>query len=229
MRFMRVCLLGVGIMTLAAGPAMSAVFTNRGDWEAALTSRQDISFNALATTTGFNVGPMGSGGDTVFFTPIGAPWMSVVPNSYGASCDVRCLFVDTATIEGGMLATLALATNTALGFNVFTTNATAQTVTVRIFNVGSTTTPDYTGNITTIASSSTTPVFFGYTGTAGIQRVEIVTLPGTGDVALDNFSYGITANEPPPPPIDTPEVPTLGYVGIGFLAVMLGSKKKFSL
>lgn len=225
MRFMHVCLVAVSVIALAVVPAAGAVFTDRATWEAALASRQDISFNALATGSAFNV-TQGSGADTVFFAPMGAMFVEVVGNSYGNSCDIRCLFADTTSINGGFLATLALTTNTAVGFNVFTVNNTAQTVTIRIYNVGSVT-PDYTTAVATAANTSTTPVFFGYTGTAGIKQIEIITAPGTGDVVLDNFSYGVANNDPPPPPPgETPEVPTLSYFGIGLLAVLFGSKKR---
>ncbi|MBS1825304.1 MAG: hypothetical protein JST93_08290 [Acidobacteria bacterium] len=133
---------------------------------------------------------------------------------------------NTTSIDGGLLGALALTTNTAVGFNVFTVDNRGYNVTIRIYNVGSST-PDYTTTIPTVTGN--TPVFFGYTGTVGIKQVEILTTPGTGDVALDNFSYGITGPEGPPPPTDTPEVPTLGYVGIGFLAVLLGSNRKVRL
>lgn len=224
MRFMRVLLLGVGVMMLAAGPAMSAVFTDRATWEAALASRQDISFNSMSPTAYFNT-TQGAGADTAFLAPINKPWFWIVTNAYGNSCDIRCLWTEAGGTETGVMALMALTTNTAVGFNVFTVNSTAQTVTVRIFNVGSAT-PDYTTSVATVANSSTTPAFFGYTGTAGISRVEIVTQPGTGEVVLDNFSYGVAASEPDPEPEPTPEVPTLGYFGIGFLAVLIGSKRK---
>jgi hypothetical protein len=225
MRFMHVCLVAAVVLALAVVPAAGAVFTDRATWEAALSSRQDISFNALPLGSTFNV-TQGSGSDTVFIAPQNAMWLDVVGNSYGNSCDVRCLFVDTLSINAGFLATLALTTNTAVGFNVFTVNSTAQTVTIRIYNVGSVT-PDYTTTVATVANTSTTPVFFGYTGTAGIKQVEILTAPNTGDVVLDNFSYGVANNDPPPPPpAETPEIPTLSYFGIGLLAVLFGSNKR---
>ncbi|MBL8220809.1 MAG: hypothetical protein JNL62_16375 [Bryobacterales bacterium] len=226
MRFMRVLLLGVGVMMLAAGPAMSAVFTDRATWQAALASRQEISFNAMSSTAYFNM-THGAGADTAFLAPINKPWFWIVTNAYGNSCDIRCLWTEAGGSETGVMAVMALATNTAVGFNVFTVNNTAQSVTVRIFNVGSAT-PNHTATVATVANSSTTPAFFGYTGTAGIQRVEIVTQPGTGDLVLDNFSFGVANNEPPPPPppSETPEVPTLSYFGIGFIAVLIGSRRK---
>jgi len=223
MRFMHVLLLGVGMMTLAVGPARSAVFTDRATWEAALASRQDISFNGLSNGLALNVS-QGSGGDSVFLAPINKPYFWIT-SATGASCDIRCLWTEAGGTETGVMATMALATNTAVGFNIFTVNSTAQTVTVRIFNVGSAT-PDYSTTVATVANSSTTPAFFGYTGTAGISRVEIVVQPGTGDLVLDNFSFGVANSEPPPPPLDTPEVPTLSYFGIGFIAVLIGSRRK---
>ncbi|MFN7936687.1 MAG: hypothetical protein U0R19_25420 [Bryobacteraceae bacterium] len=222
MRFLQVCLLGAGVIALAAGPAMGAIYTDRATWEAALASRQDISFNGLST--GFSLGPLGSGSDTVYLTPINAMWLQVVTNAYGNSCDVRCLLVETTSLNAGVLATLALASNTAVGFNIFTSNDTAKPVTIHIYNVGSVT-PDYSTTISTVDKSSFTPVFFGYTGAAGIQQVEIIVAQ-PHDLHVDNFSFGVTGAEEPPPPTDTPEVPTLGYVGIGFLAVLLGSHRK---
>jgi len=223
MRFMRVLLLGVGMMMLAAGPAMSAVFTDRATWEAALASRQDISFNGLTTGSYHTSLTQGSGADTVFVAPFNGPYFQVT--NYSNSCDINCLVSPMGGVERGFFAQIALATNTALGFNVFTmSNPSPQAVTIRIYNVGSMT-PDYTTTLPTLPNSSTTPVFFGYTGTAGIQTVEIVTAPGA-DVVIDNFSFGVAGGEPPPPPVDTPEVPTLSYFGIGFIAVLIGSKRK---
>lgn len=223
MRSLCVFILSVGIVTLSAGPASSAVFTDRSTWEAALASRQDISFDT-ASGSGVSSLTQGSGGDTVTFTPSGSALYVV--SGYGASCTGKCVYEGT-----GFVSTFALATNTAVGFNVFTLSGSAQTFTIRIFNVGSAT-PDYTDTVSALPNSSPSPVFFGYTGTAGIKKVEIIGPVGLGAV-LDNFSYGITSiNDPEPPPPtggDTPEVPTLGYVGIGFLGVLIGTRRKAHL
>ncbi|MBL8179568.1 MAG: hypothetical protein JNK48_33120 [Bryobacterales bacterium] len=223
-------LLLVVVASLAAGPAVGAVFTDRGAWEAALTSRQDISFNAMTPSTYVNINT-GTAPDTVFFAPINQPWFYIMADTWWDSCDVRCLYTEAGGNSKGIVAVMAQATNTAVGFNLFSVSATPQTLTVRIFNVGSST-ADYTTSVTTVAYSAPTPVFFGYTGTSAIEHVEIVG-PTSSGVVIDNFSYGVAGvapppPPPPPPPSETPEVPTLSYFGIGLLAVLIGSKRRIT-
>ena len=93
MRFMHAWLLGAVVIMLAVVPAMGAEFTDRATWQAALASRQDITFDSL---NGFilNTGPLGSGSDTVSFIPTTAAWIEI-RDSNTPSCETT-LYMGTA-------------------------------------------------------------------------------------------------------------------------------------
>jgi len=236
MRTFAIGIMGVFLMGLAVGPAYSAIntYNTLSEWNAAVTSPATINFNALTPwTTPANVA-QGSAAGTVTFFPFGTQF-SVVNNAYGSACEGLCLY-NGNTITSGMTAVHSSTAVLAFGLNMFTVNSTSQPVNVRVFLVGNAgTTPDYVipAPIVT-ASQFQPPTFFGLTSTDPIWKAEVTaanTASTGGYLVIDNYTLSTILAEgsgggDPPPNVDTPEVPTLGYVGIGFLALIYGSRRR---
>ena len=63
--------------------------------------------------------------------------------------------------------------------------------------------------------------FFGITNAAGISAIRISNT--LGGIEVDHLQYSVSAAPPPPaPPTSTADIPLLGPVGLGLLALLLG-------
>lgn len=217
-------ILGVFLTGLAVGPAFSAIstYSTLTDWNAAVTSPTTIDFNAI---NGYISTHTASG---VTFTPQGTGFLLAGQSGWYSGCNVRCLATDNSGTNHGIVATYGGVDLLAFGLNLFTDVPGPQPVTVRVFLAGnSTSTPD---RVESITSSNTAPAFYGLTSTEAIQKVEITA---AAFPVVDNFTIStvLSGGGGPVelPNTDTPEVPTLSYVGIGFMALLYGSRRRARL
>jgi hypothetical protein len=222
MRIFGIGLIGVSLLGLAVGPACGAIntYTSLNDWNLAVTSPVTIDFSGVNASN--SSAPIVL--PEVTFTAM--PGGGFNNSFWGAPCDARCVKAYGSPLAGLIASQLLSSTALGLAMNLATFNDPGKVVTVKVY-LGSNTTADGTYTVATSSQS-----FFGLTSDLAIGKVEISTpnVTNGGEVLIDNFALSnvlASAGGPADPPqVDTPEVPTLGYIGFGFIAVMLGSRRR---
>lgn len=243
-------------VALAAGPANAAIVTYsntmgsanhtgsysviRDLWEDALSSQNTVTFE----DPGF-AGRLS--GVLTYDTAVGCATYSAcvsgspLPPGNATTAQFRTVFsgqpnsvVSTgapvpgkffASYGGGYvqvdLPTPTTATVTAFAANLWTTSPAGSNITVQVYTPGGST-PIQTYLLPT--NNNSTAAFFGLTSDDAIGFVRFLS---NDYVALDQFDFGVlSSGDPGPGPAETPESATLGYVGIGALAIYFGTHRK---
>ena len=225
--------LSIGLM-LAVGLANGATYSVLGNWQAAVTGASLIDFNAVPLQTVNPPNTLTTGGVTFSSPP--EPFWVYDHTGYAPSGSGRYLrtFYNVSTAPPhDLFATLSATNITAFALDLWAisgTQTTGPAATIKVYDVSN---PSVVSSTHTISSTPVAPpntisaAFFGYTSTNAIAKVEIImTTSNAYDLGIDNFRLAQALNEPPPN-VDTPETPTLGYFGIGVVAMLCGSRKKF--
>jgi hypothetical protein len=240
-------LVGAFLLALAVGPAFGAFTTysnmpgslvdnagGRSLWEGAITDQHTVTFDTA---------PYGTVSQSLTYDWLsgtysqvsGAPTLSATQMNFCRFLSANCgTNIDSGTVPGGganryvrgvsgtsnPIRILLPENTTALAMDLWTMSA-GLNLQINIFSdaagtqqVGSTytlTTPNYSGG----------PGFFGLTGDQAIAFIQVAS--ASGEPILDRFDVGSAAAAL----VETPEVPTLGYVGIGFMALLVGRRKGF--
>ncbi|MBI4906769.1 MAG: hypothetical protein HY820_24280 [Acidobacteria bacterium] len=212
---------GALVLVLAAVPVSGAVVPHADltAWSTAASGTiNTIDFGNI-DDTGTSL-TFGTSPNQVTFTPFVAGSLSA--SSAGgiyAACDGHCLFA-TGSTNPGLIATPSSPLVTAIAVYLFTQDVQTHDIGITVHTTGGTQSFTVVG-----ASGNAGPAtFFGVTSDDAITSIEITTLTGAnGMLAIDNFKFNAAAA--PDPPTDTPESASLGYVGLGLLALLLGRKR----
>lgn len=105
---------------------------------------------------------------------------------------------------------------TSLAMDLTTTYSGGGNITVDVYDANDVLIGTYI--VSTVNSS--TPAFFGLTSDTAISYIRLSSF--AGNVALSRFDFGAMVAE-------TPESASLGYVGLGILAILLGTNKKLKM
>jgi hypothetical protein len=216
------------LAVVPAAPAATLTYTDRATWNSAVTNRTDVNFDSLSNGS-YNSLTFGTAPDQANFAGLGLVWFAV-GSGYGPAGTGSYLVADDfGTGRKGFTVTQSSGTDTAFGVNLWTFDSEAQPIEIRVYSVGSPSTPQ-TYSVNTLATSQPA-IFFGYTSDQAIDHIEITTTgsrPPNGRVILDNYSWGqLSAADPPPSGGDaeTPEATTIGYLTIGIAAMVFGKRK----
>jgi hypothetical protein len=226
------------LAVVPAAPAATLTYTDRATWNSAVTNRTDVNFDSLSNGS-YNLfssncmgmsgcGDVGPTADQIQIAGLGFTWMAV-GSGYPPSAGHYLVADDFGTGRKGFTVTQSSGTDTAFGVNLWTFDSEAQPIEIRVYSVGSPSTPQ-TYSVNTLATSQPA-IFFGYTSDQAIDHIEITTTgsrPPNGRVIMDNYSWGqLSAADPPPSGGDaeTPEATTIGYLTIGIAAMVFGKRK----
>jgi hypothetical protein len=120
------------------------------------------------------------------------------------------------------LPTPTTATITAVALDLWTYSLAGQDVTVRVYDAGG----SLVGTYTLPTNNNSTAAFFGITSDAALGFLRISSTSGRPMLANVDFGVAATGQQDPPPNTETPESATLGYVGIGVVAILFGTNRK---
>lgn len=180
----------------------------------------DTSDNTSSRVTGFNIAsiPAPNATSAQFFQvngsnpytqitsdlPMPAASKAIVSAGFGGALRVNVPTSPTGTVSS-------------VAFDLYTWGPTASNVLVTVYSDSGSSLGEYYVS----TQNSSTAAFFGLTSDTAIG---FITLSSQGQVAINRFDFG-TAGAAPDPPSETPESATLGYVGLGVLAILFGTKK----
>ncbi len=230
-------------MMLAAAPAWGAIVTYsntlatannyntnyntiRAAWEATLTSLATVDFESASVADSAGVLVHSGGGYSVQATcpSLGANESCIFNWEGSYQSRVRAsvapmpaglrYFSGTANSSHSIEIRLPAGT-TSFAADLWTTGAAGRTVSVEVWSATNT----YLGAYSVPTNNSTTAAFFGLTSDTALGRM-ILTAGSLGAVMVDRYDYNSSSS-------GTPESASLSYVGIGILALLLGSAKRF--
>lgn len=213
--------LGALVLLLAVVPAFATIttFSTYSSWSAVVTGISTITFDNLSQNQGLPNVVL----PPVIFTTWDNTNNLTIGDTFGAACSGKCLKDrrSTGVDTGGITATHSNGP-TALGFNVFDSAGLDVSITITFV---SNSTP-YTTSVRPKDNFFTPTVFFGVTSTDQIATITMTTTIATGTgnapLAIDNYVFG----DFQAPVTDTPESASLGYVGLGLAALLLGSRRQ---
>ncbi|MBL8231995.1 MAG: hypothetical protein JNL98_26100 [Bryobacterales bacterium] len=120
------------------------------------------------------------------------------------------------------LPTPATASITAIALDLWTQSSSGQNVNVAVYDAANTLIQTYI----VPTNPNSTAAFFGITSDAALGYLRISSTGGGPMLAQVDFGVLSSGDPGPGPSADTPESATLGYVGIGVLAIYLGTNRK---
>ncbi|MBI3682916.1 MAG: hypothetical protein HY235_21290 [Acidobacteria bacterium] len=242
--------LGMGL-ALAAGPAWAVTITysntlatadnynasysaSRASWEGAILSQKMVTFEEPGVPVGF------ANGSVVLFDTSNSAY-SVASNCLGATASQACFARYTGSnsryitngeppvpspnnfFRGLMGATnyiqvMLPGSTTAVALDLYTIYSPGQNTTVTLYAADN----SQIGQWTVPTTGNSTAGFFGARSDTVIAYVRISS--AGGDPILDRIDFA--AANMTPPPVDTPESATLGYLGIGLSAILFGMLKR---
>lgn len=209
--------LGASALLLAAVPAFATIATYNtfSDWNNAVSNLHTIDFFGFSPGTGFT---------TYTLPPVQFSTSDTTPNlalrnGLGTACPGVCMLDNRSTgaAEGGLLATFSSAFPDALAFSIFTGMGVPVSIDI-IFSNGA---PHYTTTIATNNRNSA-PIVFGVTSSNPILSIKMTAsyMNGNDNLSINNFNWATALA--PPAEVDTPESASLGYIGLGVVAMFLG-------